>query len=51
MLPSCGGTKAFTMGSGKIPAKSEAEWKRTLFILLIITMICGAALISFWLRP
>lgn len=29
----------------------DGEWRRALFILLIIAMIAGAALASFWLRP
>lgn len=31
--------------------KQNEELKRSLFILIIIAMIAGAALVSFWLRP
>jgi len=39
------------MGDGQKPPESEGEWRRALFILLIIAMIAAAALVSFWLRP
>lgn len=39
------------MGDDDQRVDSDGEWKRALFILLIIAMIAGAALFSFWLRP
>jgi hypothetical protein len=39
------------MGDDRESFESESEWRRTLFILLIIAMIVGAAPFSFWLRP
>jgi hypothetical protein len=39
------------MGDSEKPPEADGEWKRTLFILLIIAMIAAAALVSFWLRP
>jgi hypothetical protein len=39
------------MGDDRKRFDSAAEWKRARFILLIIAMIAGAALVSFWLRP
>ena len=39
------------MGDDRKRFDSNGEWKRALFILLIIAMIAGAALVSFWLRP
>lgn len=39
------------MGDNHQPLDSRDEWRRALFIVLIIAMIAGAALVSFWLRP